>query len=83
VNLCLSYNVTKTLSAAFVLRTRRRALDLTQGELAALAGVSRQTISSVERACTATPDKLTIDALADALGLRPEEVAALFTEAER
>ena len=66
----------KTLLAAHLLRSRRRALELSQGELAQRAGVTRETIRLYESDKITRPHKLTLRALTDALGL--PDITELF-----
>jgi predicted ATPase/transcriptional regulator with XRE-family HTH domain len=56
-----------------LLRRARRAAGLSQEELAARAGLSVRGISDLERGVNQTPRKDTLDMLADALGLSPED----------
>ena len=58
-----------------LLRQARRAARLTQEELAARAGVSADAISVLERGLTRTPQQETLNLLAEALQLTPEERA--------
>jgi len=54
---------------ADLLRKLRREAGLTQEELAEAAGVSRRSVSYLERAVVTSPQKDTVRLLADALGL--------------
>jgi tetratricopeptide (TPR) repeat protein/transcriptional regulator with XRE-family HTH domain len=60
-----------------LLRRLRRAAGLTQEELAERAGVSVRSIGDLERGSGWTPRRDTVTLLAEALGLSPEEHAAL------
>lgn len=60
---------------ADALRSKRLALGLTQEALAERAGISTQAISSLERGTRRFPQRVTLDLLADALGLEPDERA--------
>ena len=66
-----------TPAASFGARLRRHRLDagLSQEELAERAGLSARGISDLERGRRRTPQRQTIDLLARALGLSPEETA--------
>ena len=55
----------------------RRAAGLTHEALAEAAGLSPRTISDLERGVSAAPRRDTLTGLAEALGLAPEERAAL------
>jgi transcriptional regulator with XRE-family HTH domain len=57
------------------LRTRRHDLSLSQEALAALAGVSRETIRRLERG-TITPNLVTLGKIADGLQLSPSALLA-------
>lgn len=52
-----------------VLRKTRQALGVTQDQLEERSGVSRETISRIERDETVSPRLSTLAALADALGV--------------
>ncbi|HEX2357611.1 MAG TPA: helix-turn-helix domain-containing protein [Micromonosporaceae bacterium] len=52
-----------------VLRIRRRALGLTQSELAARAGIGVRTVRDLERGRSSRPQRTTVELLANALGL--------------
>lgn len=65
------------------LRDARRARDLTQESLAALAGLSPQAIGLLERGVRRFPHPTTIDKLDKALRLTPEELAAFKRLASR
>jgi non-specific serine/threonine protein kinase len=56
-----------------LLRRARRAAGLTQEELAERAGVSVRGVSDLERGVIRAPRSDTLELLADALGLAPEE----------
>ena len=58
-----------------LLRRARRAVGLTQEELAARASISVDTISVLERGLTRAPHQETLDLLAEALQLAPAERA--------
>jgi transcriptional regulator with XRE-family HTH domain len=60
-------------ATAKAIRERRRALDLTQVELAIKIGRSPTTISLAERGLVSDE---TLERIAAALGLRPEELAS-------
>lgn len=66
-----------------LLRRDRRAARLTQQELAALAGVSVDAISLMERGVTRAPHRDTLDLLANALRLGPGELAEWQLAARR
>src|SRR5215467_8241767 len=59
-----------------LLRRHRTAAGLTQEELAARAGLSAQAVSSLERGKRRAPHKDTIELLAEALQLSPQDRAA-------
>lgn len=61
------------LTTGELLRRYRRAAGLTQDELAERAAVSSRSISDIERGISSAPHRGTLDGLADALGLMPEE----------
>lgn len=61
------------------LRAARRQRNLTQSELAARCGVSERSIRELERG-KVSPRPATLRALADGLGLRPGEIAALLRQ---
>jgi branched-chain amino acid transport system substrate-binding protein len=65
-----------------LLRRYRQAANLTQEELAERARLSAQAVGALERGDRRLPRKDTVDLLATALDLPPEERAA-FTEAAR
>jgi predicted ATPase/DNA-binding XRE family transcriptional regulator len=67
---------------ALLLRYRQRA-GLPQEELAALAGVSVDTISNLERSVSHRPRVATLQLLADALQLTPTERETLLAAARR
>jgi non-specific serine/threonine protein kinase len=71
------------LSFGDLLRRHRRAAGLTQAELAERAGLSMRGINDLERGARTAPRKDTVTLLADALGLAPEERAALFAASRR
>jgi predicted ATPase/transcriptional regulator with XRE-family HTH domain len=70
------------LSFGLLLRRTRRALGLTQEELAERAGLSPRVISELERGGPHAPRKDTVALLVEALGLAGEEQAD-FTAAAR
>src|SRR5207249_2372044 len=65
-----------------LLRMYRTAAGLTQEELAARAGMSARGISDLERGARRTPYRGTVDLLAEALHLTPQERSA-FAKAVR
>jgi len=60
-----------------LMRRYRIAAGLTQEELAGRSGVSPRSISEIERAGGSVPRRSTVELLADALGLSPEDRTAL------
>lgn len=64
------------------LRTIRRLKDITQVQLAEMAGVEPSTISDIERGKNRNPSFDTVLRLSQALGLRPDEMADVFTPRE-
>jgi predicted ATPase/DNA-binding CsgD family transcriptional regulator/transcriptional regulator with XRE-family HTH domain len=56
-----------------LVRRARRAAGLTQEELAEKAGLSMRGLSDLERGINRAPQRATLDLLADALGLPPDE----------
>jgi transcriptional regulator with XRE-family HTH domain len=56
------------------IRELRLARSLSQGELARAAGVSRQTISNIEREATRAPNLLILERLAGPLGVSIQEL---------
>ncbi|GAA1611254.1 XRE family transcriptional regulator [Kribbella sancticallisti] len=68
---------------AALLRRHRIAAGLTQDELSAGSGVSVQAISTLERGTRRYPQPGTVEALADALHLDPDQRAALASAASR
>ena len=56
-----------------VLRRYRHTARLTQAELAERAGISEREVSDLERGLTKSPQRSTVQRLAEALGLRPNE----------
>jgi predicted ATPase/DNA-binding XRE family transcriptional regulator len=60
-----------------LLRARRRALGLTQAELAARAGIGVRTVRDLERGRSSRPQRTTVELLANALGLAGSD-RALF-----
>src|SRR5690606_38650125 len=67
---------------ATLLRAARRAAGLTQAELAAQAGVGIRTVRDLERARALRPQRMTVDLLAAALGLKGAD-RARFAAAAR
>lgn len=68
---------------AALLRRYRRAAGLTQEELAEHAGVSRRSISEIERGGTHAPRQEMLALLSDALGISLQEREALVDAAKR
>ena len=68
---------------AALLRRHRTAAGLTQDELSARSGVSVQAISTLERGTRRYPQPATVQALAGALHLDPDQRAALASAASR
>jgi predicted ATPase/transcriptional regulator with XRE-family HTH domain len=66
-----------------LLRRRRRAVGLTQEELAARAGLSARGIADLERGVRRTPRRDTVTLLVRALGGSPEDEAAFFAAVRR
>jgi predicted ATPase/transcriptional regulator with XRE-family HTH domain len=64
-----------------LLRSKRLAAGLTQEALAERAGVSAKAVSELERDPSRTPRLETVGLLAEALGLSPDERAALLAAA--
>ena len=60
-----------------ILRSYRRAAELTQEELAERAGISARSVSDLERGTSHTPRRDTVEMLAGALGLGDDERVAL------
>jgi putative transcriptional regulator len=56
------------------LRTARRLKDITQVELAKLAGVDQTTISDIERGKSKNPSLETARKIADALGVTVDDI---------
>jgi transcriptional regulator with XRE-family HTH domain len=69
------------LTVAATLHRYRLAAGYTQEELAERAGISARSISDIERGVSKIPHADTMDGLADALGLSPEERATLHAAA--
>ena len=59
-----------------ILRGYRIEADLTQADLAQLAGIGLETIGALERGVNNRPRKSTVERLSEALGLGPEERTA-------
>src|SRR5689334_14298645 len=72
--------MTRTQSNPFgdLLRQLREQAGLTQSDLAERAGLTPNAISALERGERRQPYPHTVNALADALGLAPEQRAALL-----
>jgi len=68
---------------ASLLRRRRLAAGISQDELASRSGVSTGAISALERGVRRSPYPHTIEHLAEALGLSPQERALFEMAAER
>jgi tetratricopeptide (TPR) repeat protein/transcriptional regulator with XRE-family HTH domain len=64
-----------------LLRRYRQAAGLTQEELADLAGLTARTISNMEARRTGRPYRRTVELLADALALSPEDRTDLISAA--
>lgn len=75
--------VRKRDDVAALIRRYRRACGLTQEALAERAGVSVGAISYLERGLTRSPHRDTLRALAEALSLNEQEIAALELAARR
>jgi len=56
------------------LRTARRLKDITQAQLADLAGVDQTTISDIERGKNRNPSWETVQRISRALGVEPQEI---------
>lgn len=56
------------------LRTARRLKDITQAQLAEIAGVDQTTISDIERGKNRNPSWETVARIARALGVEAEEI---------
>ena len=67
--------MTNAIGEISALATLRRRMPLTQGELAAAAGVSVGTVRSIERNVSAMVRPRVMRALAAALGVAPAAVA--------
>ena len=67
--------MTNAIGEISALATLRRRMPLTQGELAAAAGVSVGTVRGIERNASATVRPRVMRALAAALGVAPAAVA--------
>ncbi len=70
-------------SVGALLRTHRHAAKLTMEELAEASGVSARAISDKERGYSRRPQRRTLKAIVDALGLDPDDERALLTSAAR
>jgi transcriptional regulator with XRE-family HTH domain/tetratricopeptide (TPR) repeat protein len=71
-------NPTSTLGEQ--LRALRLAADLTLEGLAERSGVSVRTLGDIERGVSATPQRRTVEAIVDGLGLDPRDRAAVLDE---
>ncbi len=76
-------STTGTPDFAGLLQRYRRRTGLTQEELAERAGLSRGSVSLLERGITLTPQKTTVSMLSEALCLLPDEAADLWAKARR
>ncbi len=76
-------STTGTPDFAGLLQRYRRRTGLTQEELAERAGLSRGSVSLLERGITLTPQKTTVSMLSEALSLLPDEAADLWAKARR
>jgi hypothetical protein len=65
-----------------LLRRHRHAMELTMEELSEASGVSARAISDMERARSRTPQRRTVQALADALRLAGTDQAAFLAAAK-
>jgi transcriptional regulator with XRE-family HTH domain len=65
----------RALREILALATLRHRMPLTQGELAAAAGVSVGTVRGIERGAYTTVRPRVIRALAEALGVEPDTIA--------
>ena len=72
-------NATRTLAEQ--LRELRLAADLTLEGLAECSGVSVRTLSDIERGVSVAPQRRTVEAIIDGLGLEPHERDAFLREA--
>jgi predicted ATPase/transcriptional regulator with XRE-family HTH domain len=66
-----------------LLRARRRAIGLTQSELAARAGIGVRTVRDLERGRASRPQRSTVELLANALGLTGADRQEFLTVARR
>src|SRR5690349_18154942 len=78
-----SMPTTKPLSFTDLLRRYRRRSKLTQEELAERAGLSRGTVSLLERGVTQAPQRATVEMLSSALALSSEEAEAFLDTARQ
>jgi transcriptional regulator with XRE-family HTH domain len=72
---------TRALGA--LLRDHRKALGWTQAELAERAGISERSVSDLERGLSRRPHPDTLQRLAEALALTPDQAEALVSAARR
>jgi tetratricopeptide (TPR) repeat protein/transcriptional regulator with XRE-family HTH domain len=75
------YAVTDGESVGALLRAHRHAAKLTMEELAEASGVSARAISDMERGHSRRPQRRTLKAIIDALGLGPDDERALLDAA--
>src|SRR6266566_2944026 len=75
------YAVTDGESVGALLRAHRHAAKLTMEELAEASGVSARAISDMERGHSRRPQRRTLKAIVDALGLDPGDERALLDAA--
>jgi len=73
--------VTDGESVGALLRAYRHAAKLTMEELAEASGVSARAISDMERGYSRRPQRRTLKAIIDALGLDPDDERALLNAA--
>lgn len=62
------------------LRTLRCAADLTQAQLARLAGIEQETVSALERGRVVNPTTATVKGLCRALDKSPADIEAAIRE---
>jgi transcriptional regulator with XRE-family HTH domain len=75
------YAVTDSESVGTLLRAYRHAAKLTMEELAEASGVSARAISDMERGHSRRPQRRTLKAIIDALGLDPDDERTLLNAA--